>query len=261
MTKMWRVFTRRVKYQLFFLLFANAYFLSFLKFIPCPILNCYACPLATFACPIGTIQYFIASGVFPFITIGILGLVGVFVGRMTCGWLCPFGFLQDVLAKITRKKYSIPEWLTYTRFVALVVLVIWLPLVLHENWFCKLCPAGTLEAGIPLVAMNSDIRAQVSVLFVVKLIILVGFLIWMIFSKRPFCRVVCPLGAILSLFNPLSLYRIKVSEKKKKYEVCQRLCPVDLNIYENPDSIHCIRALDCIKCTGLSWEKTSSEKE
>ncbi|MDP3013059.1 MAG: 4Fe-4S binding protein [Candidatus Subteraquimicrobiales bacterium] len=91
---------------------------------------------------------------------------------------------------------------------------------------------------------------------------LCGFLVWMVFSKRPFCRVICPLGAILSLFNPVSLYRIKVTVKKEeKYEVCRKLCPVHLNIYENPDSLDCIRALDCLKCPGLSWGKACSEEE
>ncbi|MDI6891704.1 MAG: 4Fe-4S binding protein [Actinomycetota bacterium] len=246
---------RRIKYQLLFLVFANAYFLSFLKVIPCPILNCYSCPLATFACPIGTIQHFLAIGAFPFVVVGVLGLVGAFVGRMTCGWLCPFGFLQDLMAKLSRKKYPIPHFLTHSRFVILVVLVVCLPFVLHEHWFCKLCPAGVLEAGLPVVVVNPDIRSQIGFLFVVKIVILVGFLVWMVFSKRPFCRVACPLGAILSLFNRVSFYRIRVTERKAMFEACRKLCPVDLNIYEDPDSIHCVRALDCLKCPGLSWGK------
>ncbi|MEW6188622.1 MAG: 4Fe-4S binding protein, partial [Actinomycetota bacterium] len=136
----------RRKYQIFSSIFSNAYFLSFLKFFPCPYLNCYACPLASFACPIGTIQHFAIIRSIPFLTIGILGMVGVLVGRMTCGWLCPFGFLQDLLARIPVPKLGIPDGLTYFRFLVLIFLVILIPLWVGEPWFSKLCPMGALQA-------------------------------------------------------------------------------------------------------------------
>ena len=68
----------------------------FTKGVCFPVLNCYACPLAAVACPIGSLQHFSAIHVFPFYTVGILGLVGSVVGRMTCGWICPFGFTMQV---------------------------------------------------------------------------------------------------------------------------------------------------------------------
>jgi len=74
-----------------------------------PGLNCYSCPAATFACPLGSLQFIFASiqpslasarfHVGSFI-IGFLGMIGMLAGRFPCGWLCPFGFLQELLYKI-----------------------------------------------------------------------------------------------------------------------------------------------------------------
>jgi polyferredoxin len=244
----------RWRYQLSIAVLANSYFFSFLKFLPCPIFNCYACPLAVFACPIGTLQHFFIIGAFPFATLGILGLTGAVVGRMTCGWLCPFGYLQDLLAKIKKKKKAIPGWLFYFRYVTLVGLVIWLPLWLKEPWFSKLCPAGTVEAGIPWLLLRADLRAQAGTLFAIKIGILVFFLVWMVLSKRPFCRTTCPLGAIFSLFNKVSLIKLQVSQEScAECGQCKDICPVEIDIRDDPNSLNCIRCLECTTCAHVTW--------
>ncbi len=149
-----------------------------LKMICVPVLNCYACPAAVGACPIGTIQHFFTIGAVPFYALGVILLTGVLVGRATCGWLCPFGFLQEILYKIPTKKMTIPVWTRGIKYVILVVFVIVLPLTLgvttdeegshhlsfsrdsvRQPWFCKLvCPAGTLEGGIPTVVADPNVR-------------------------------------------------------------------------------------------------------
>lgn len=220
--------------QIFSLLFFNSYYLSFLKFIPCPVLNCYACPLAIFACPIGTIQFFIIIGSFPFLTIGLLGIIGSISGKAVCGWLCPFGFFQDLLYKIRSRKFKIPEKLGYLKFLILILLVIAIPFFTKDFWFCKLCPAGTLEAGIPLAIFNSGIREMIGLFFWLKITIFLLIIILIIYCQRGFCKIFCPLGAIFSLFNRLSLLKPKAKG-----------CPI--KICKNPDSLDCIRCLDCIK--------------
>ncbi len=149
-----------------------------LKIICSPVLNCYACPLAITACPIGSLQHFFTIGVFPFYTLGILALVGILVGRAACGWLCPFGLLQELLYKIPSPKLRIPQWTAKIKYLILIIFVVILPLTLgmefgaygkqkmtfssdalRQVWFCKLiCPAGTLEAGLPFVLFDRGVR-------------------------------------------------------------------------------------------------------
>jgi polyferredoxin len=88
----------------------------YLKRFPMPWLVCWSNPFAPGACPAGTLQHFltIGNGVIPFFAIGMLALIGVFFGRMTCGWLCPFGLLQDLSYKMKQ----------YAKIIVLVVLAV-----------------------------------------------------------------------------------------------------------------------------------------
>lgn len=244
-------------------LFARTIYGGKLKGFCVPGLNCYSCPLALFACPVGSIQYILAhirpsieAGKYylGFYVIGTLGIVGSAVGRMACGWICPFGALQDVLYKIPTRKIEIPRAFNYFKYAVLLVMVVILPAMVldefgyGEVWFCKyLCPAGTLEAGIPLTVLNSSLRSQVGIQFWLKASILLVFLGLMIPVRRPFCRTTCPLGAIYSLFNRVSILRLSVSSECIKCDRCYKVCPMSIKVYENPNSRDCIRCLDCVK--------------
>jgi len=139
----------------------------------------------------------------PFALVGSFTVIGAIVGRMTCGWACPFGFLQDILFKIKlgRKKlkvrieHSLGKVARYPVFIGLVIVGAF---ATGEPLFCKLCPAGGLEAGLPLVAIDPSIRAMAGTLFIVKMAIVLLFVVTAILIKRPFCRFVCPLGTIYS---------------------------------------------------------------
>ena len=227
-----------------------------LKGICVPVLNCYACPTALFSCPIGTMQHFMAIRAFPYYLLAFIGIMGLSVGRMACGWVCPFGFLQDLMYRIKSPKYKIPSMLRYVKYPVLIFLVILIPYVSGESWFSKLCPAGTLTAGIPWVLWNPTSLSTgrpvlpygPGITFYLALIILVGFMVWFILSKRPFCRVICPMGAILSLFNRFSMLRLVADPQCDGCNTCQSSCPMDLNIYLDVDSPECIRCLECTRC-------------
>lgn len=251
---------RRNRYQLGMLIVANSYVFSALKFFPCPILNCYACPLAVFACPIGSLQHFVIIGAIPFFVLGLLGVIGAAVGKMTCGWLCPFGYLQDLLAKVPMRKFDIPRILEYGQYVALIILVLVLPVWLKEPWFSKLCPQGTLEAGIPWIFIDAKLRAQVGALYYVKLGILAGFLTAMLFTKRPFCRTACALGAIFSIFNRFSIFRLSVDTTDcDACGLCKSVCPVDLEVHKTPNDRRCIRCLQCTSCAAVTFGQSSQQ--
>ena len=288
--------------------------------VPCLALNCYSCPAAAFACPIGTLQHMAVRmglalswgdplGVLqalPVYVLGILGLAGALIGRGACGWLCPFGFLQELLFKLRARlvrrlrrasfenspllaaglrpaanagrhtprehgraayfsatgcaprvgnssateekaRIRLPR-LGWLRYAILVILVLLVPFLTGEPWFSRLCPAGALEAGIPQALLNDYVRAQIGWFFGLKLVILAVFLVWMAFTRRPFCRFICPLGAIWSPFNRVSAVRLVVDAGSCiRCNACQQVCPVDIAIHQAPDSAQCIRCLECVR--------------
>ena len=234
-----------------------------LKAVCTPGLNCYSCPAATVSCPLGAIQNFMA-GVRPSFTlghphlglyvIGFLGFIGSIVGRMPCAWLCPFGLLQELIYKIPSRKFAIPKVLTWGKYVFLALFIFILPLMAVDEfgysapWFCKyVCPAGTLEAGIPLMALKPVLREMIGWLFYSKLFWLGLFLIWMVFSKMPFCRTVCPLGAIYALFNRISVFKmVHHSDRCTRCDACYRDCPMGIKFYEGPNQADCIRCMKCL---------------
>ena len=183
------------------------------KTVCVPGLNCYSCPAASGACPIGAFQAVVGSSKFSFsyyIT-GFLILLGVLLGRFICGFLCPFGWFQELLHKIPTKKLSTKKLkpLTYLKYAVLLVMVFLLPAFLVNDvgmgnpFFCKyLCPQGVLEGAIPLSLANSGIRAALGKLFTWKFSILLSVIALSVVFYRPFCKWLCPLGAFLRTVQP-----------------------------------------------------------
>lgn len=231
-----------------------------------PGLNCYSCPGATGSCPIGTLQAILggSSGKFPFYVFGFLMMFGSLFGRFICGWLCPFGLLQDLLYKIPlfknsilRKRRNLPahKYLTKIKYVILAVFVIFLPLAIRDAagngspWFCEyICPSGTFLGGIPLVSLNPGLRTAVGGRFWWKTGVLVTVIVASIKVNRPFCKYLCPLGAAYGFFNPVSLYRFSVDDKKcTSCGACHAVCKMDIDPSKTPNSMECIRCGDCLK--------------
>ncbi len=225
-----------------------------------PGLNCYSCPGALGACPIGSLQAILDSGSYKIslYVFGFIGSIAVFCGRFVCGWLCPFGLVQDLLYKIPffRKVKNLPghHILKYFRFVILMFFVIILPMTvvnqigIGQPWFCEyICPSGTLFGGIPLIIVNSNLRSVLGLRFIWKMMLLFIILIGSIISYRPFCKYVCPLGALYGLANPISIYQLKVDEDNCiTCRTCQSVCGMDIKVWEKPNSMECIRCGQCM---------------
>jgi len=243
-----------------------------------PFLYCHACPSATFSCPMGTLQHYVAIRKIPFFLAGHMSLIGLMIGRTTCGWFCPFGLIQDLLARLSPKKFELPRFFAKFPYLVLAVLVLFLPYLTGEHWYSKLCPFGTIVAGIPWVTWNpinpetnehTVAPGSVGILFAIKMMILVGFLGLFTVVKRPFCRYVCPMGLFFSWFNGLSLVQLRVSENCTHCGACKKSCPVDLKVYEEPNSPACIRCLNCTACKHVdvaapileSWRSDAKRQE
>ncbi len=229
------------------------------KTVCVPGLNCYSCPAASGACPIGAFQAVVGSSKFKFsyyIT-GFFILLGVTLGRFICGFLCPFGWFQDLLHKIPGKKFSTEKLkpLRYLKYVILIVFVILLPMLvtnalgMGDPFFCKyVCPQGVLEGAIPLSLGNAAIRSALGKLFSFKSLILITVIVLSILFYRPFCKWICPLGAIYSLFNKISFLSIQVDDDKcVGCKQCTTACKMDVNVLESPNHAECIRCGACIK--------------
>ena len=263
------------------------------KYICVPGMNCYSCPGAWGACPIGALQAVLDDSIpektwfdpntstvvqYPkywiaFYVIGIIMVIGALCGRLVCGLLCPFGWIQDLLYKIPVKKLKLPrderrinaskhpgavrfflgldKYLRYAKYAFLIVMVIFLPLIIKADpWFCKyVCPSGMLIGGIPLMSMNESLASVAGNLTLLKMCIMVTLLVMSVFLYRPFCRYICPLGAIYSFMNPISLYKYGIDDSKcnrcKGCSACANACPVGIDPVKTPNNPECIRCGTC----------------
>lgn len=299
---LWRRLTQSA-----FLILLNPYFLTY-RNICFPVLNCWGCPAAAFSCPIGAMGQFLAAGVFPFLVLGTIIFFGGLMGRMLCGWVCPFGFLQDLMHKIPSPKLSLPSFFKYGKYATLLIMVLFIPIFFgitvipgkttaQNFFFCNYCPAGSLEATLPavifppassagepstppeaeqaktepldetitpatgdavtttnLASLSENLAVPKSDNVILGLLkspriwILLTFLALFIMISRPFCRGVCPLGAMFALLNKFSAYKLNIDKDKcLDCKVCTKLCPVEHKVSISPNSPECIRCLECQK--------------
>ncbi len=233
-------------------LLLNAYVFR-LRSLCVPALNCHSCPAAVFACPIGVIVNFASLRIVPLIALGILGLAGTIGGRIFCGWICPFGFLQDGLHKIPSKKFSLPAKADYTKYLVLAAMVVAIPFFFPNSLlvFCRTCPAATIESSIPWRIMG--VSSPFTSAFYLRIAILVAVIAFVIAVSRGFCRLLCPLGAIFALFNRFSLFRMRLTKLDcNDCRRCLKDCPVEIHPVNQMNSPECIR---CMKCTSTAHLK------
>ncbi len=235
------------------LAFAAIFNLGLFKwhFICFPVLNCHSCPISIFACPIGVIGQFAAMGVFPLTVIGGIALAGLLAGRILCGWACPFGFIQDLLYKVPYVKFSIPAWTRFIKYGVFAGLVVAVPIFLTPAfplYFCRLCPVATVESAVPWAIINGTTDA---VSLAIRLGILFAIVILAMGHRRFFCKVICPLGACLSVFNRFAAVFPERNSNCVDCGACNKVCPMEtksarFGVYDDRAE-ECISCLDCHK--------------
>ncbi len=239
-----------------------------LKNICTPGLNCYSCPGASGACPLGSLQNALGNSGkrAPYYILGILVLYGIILGRFICGFLCPFGLIQELFHKIKTpkiKKGRVTRVLSYLKYVILIFFVIIIPLLYGLRdvplpAFCKyICPAGTLEGAFGLLSneINASKLSMLGPLFTWKFLLMVSFIIGSIFMFRFFCRFFCPLGALYGLFNKISLFGIKLEKSKCiSCGLCTAKCGMDIRHVGDHECISCGECIDVCPTGAISWK-------
>lgn len=269
--------TQRRLIQLYAALLYNAHVKGFItgniytgnsKILCVPGFNCYSCPGAIGACPLGALQNAIASSGnrTPTYVLGILMLFGLTLGRTICGFLCPLGWLQELLHKIPTpklKKGRITRVLSWLKYVILAVFVVAVPLwYALQSYpvpaFCKyICPAGTFEGAVGLLSnpVNADKFSMLGILFTRKFVILLAIIAACVFIYRAFCRFLCPLGAIYGLFSRVALIGVKVEPTCcTDCGRCVSKCQMDIRRVGDHECIHCGECIDVCPTKAISFK-------
>ena len=269
--------TKRRLIQLYTALLYNAYVKGFIKgdiytgsskMLCVPGFNCYSCPGAVGACPLGALQNAVASSGSraPTYVIGILMLYGLMLGRTICGFLCPVGLLQELLHKLPTPK--VPKgWgtrlLSWFKYVLLAVFVIGIPLWYAQQRyplpaFCKyICPAGTFEGALGLLSnpVNADKFSMLGGLFTGKFLIMLAVAGACVFMYRAFCRVLCPLGAIYGLFSKVAVIGVKVDLSSCiNCGKCVKHCKMDVCHVGDHECIHCGECMDVCPTQAIAFQ-------
>jgi polyferredoxin len=203
----------------------------------------------------------------------ILGFVGILTGRGICAWACPIGLLQRSTAKVARKIKKLPfakklanhpieHYLRYAKYVILIGLVFFTS-ALIGFMFTDICPIGFLTGTLPTLSLFWG-KFVPSSYFWVALVIFILFMTLILTVERGWCRYCCPLGALLSPFNKVSLIHVsRVPEKTFQKEclhclACSNICPMGINVttlHRDPECILCGKCIEVCPKNLIRFEK------
>lgn len=169
------------------------------------------------------------SNVLVAVLIGIFVLVGILFGRAFCGRICPYGILQDLIHKIPFPKkirsFKADKYLRYLKYVILLFMIV-------SYLFTGSTPGGE----------------QTNALNIPTIIGFAVFVLLCIVTSRPFCKYICPVGAVNGLFNLLPTNRYTVDQDScTKCGVCASVCKMDIEPYKSVNSVECVRCGKCKK--------------
>jgi len=255
---------KRLISQLVFLVSSNLGALGLKTGFCYPFFYCQACPSATSACPIRVLE---ASAYKNSVTwklllypLTMIGVTGVITGRAVCGWVCPVGLMQRGTGSWARKMSRfkrvkrikdhfrrVDSYMRYSKYVVLVVLV-FLTSYFIGFYLTDICPVGFLVGTIPVMVLYPGVFTP-AFYFPAALIIFVLFIVLVLTVERGWCRYLCPVGALLSLFNKVSILHVSVDEKEKciHCNACVNICPMGVDVYNmhrDPECILCGRCVD-----------------
>lgn len=220
-----------------------------------PVMNCEACAVAWLGCPVGMMGRAFAFHEFPWLVLLMVLGAGVWAGRVLCGWVCPMGFLQDLLYKIPSRKFRLPRWTAAIKYVVLAVTVVgaaWVASNESPLFYCNFCPTAGLQVVLPVAITDHDwegVTGRPVKMALVALVLVSGVLM-----SRSFCKVMCPVGALVALSNRLTPFRLNVDGGAcVGCRKCDTRCPMDVPVMRHREKgagpanreLECIACLDC----------------
>jgi len=219
-----------------------------------------------------SLEYTISKGVFPLFVVGIIYLTAVTVGRLFCGWACPFGMLQDFLSYLPIKKMKLSKSneesfkdvkLAFLFFSIITTFLVGLrrtnlPLsspvgFFSDSPFSVLAPSTTLFTYIPyLISWKTDSIFNIGFVAFLKISFFLFILGGSIFIPRFFCKFFCPMGTLLEPLSKYKFLRIRRSgrfEKEKVNTLLNEVCPMGVQLQtENAEFIDHPYCIHCGKC-------------
>jgi uncharacterized protein with FMN-binding domain/NAD-dependent dihydropyrimidine dehydrogenase PreA subunit len=180
---------------------------------------------------------------FPVVNSILLGAL-IIMGPVFCGWICPFGTLQDVFSKLGSKlgikKYAMPakvkKVLAFSRYLLLIITIF-------------------ISADFIFNILSLDPRANLTTLLGGKTLTIAGYIAIFIFAlssmffERPFCNYLCIEGAkfgLLSAARPVTI--IRNEETCVGCSKCNRACPMNIDVASHGQvrSLQCINCMECV---------------
>jgi polyferredoxin len=208
-------------------------------------------------------------------------------GRFFCGWVCPLGTLIDLSAKLFPRIKKLPEenvsvaqpkyyllasliaccllgfnlagWLDPIAFITRVYTLLLYPFVylLLNSSLDALRP---LAVKLQLVTLSHQQFTQpLFYLNILTLLIFSGVLFLNFFAERFWCRTICPLGALLSVFSRWGMFRRKVSDACNRCMKCYRECPMAA-IPKEPEKTAAAECIQCLHCSQICPQSAISFK-